>query len=143
GERSIMGPEGVARGGLQLRVVVPVNGMNHHTPLLGVAPDTRWLQVIEPVPELIARNANQVQEGVRDYQELALSRLGLRKLYGITLAMALLLAVFAAVDAALAVSRRLVRPSLALASGTQAVGVGDYSPLPEVHRTDEGGQLTR
>src|SRR5690606_19387458 len=66
GERSIMGPEGVARGGLQLRVVVPVNGMNHHTPLLGVARDTRWLQVIEPVPELIARNANQVQEGFRD-----------------------------------------------------------------------------
>ena len=129
--------------GLQLRVVVPINGMNHFAPVLGVAPDTRWLQVIEPVPEVIARNANQVQEGFRDYQELALSRLGLRKLYGITLTMALLLAVFASVVAALAISRKLVRPLLALASGTQAVGVGDYRPLPEPPRKDEVGQLTR
>lgn len=130
-------------GGLQLRVVVPIDGMNRYAQVLGVAPDTRWLQVIEPVPELIARNANQVQEGFRDYQELALSRLGLRKLYGITLTMALLLAVFAAVVAALAISRRLVRPLLALAGGTQAVGVGDYRPLPEPPRKDEVGQLTR
>lgn len=129
--------------GLQLRVVVPINGMNHYAPVLGVAPDTRWLQVVEPVPELIARNANQVQEGFRDYQELALSRLGLRKLYGITLTMALLLAAFAAVVAALAISRRLVRPLLALAGGTQAVGVGDYRPLPEPPQKDEVGQLTR
>lgn len=128
--------------GLRLRVVVPINAMNH-APLLGVSTDTRWLQVIEPVPETIARNANQVQEGFRDYQELALSRLGLRKLYGITLTMALLLAVFAAVVAALAISRRLVRPLLALAAGTQAVGVGDYRPLPEPPRKDEVGQLTR
>ena len=132
-----------ASGTLQLRVVVPINGMNHYAPVLGVSPDTRWLQVIEPVPDLIARNANQVQEGFRDYQELALSRLGLRKLYGITLTMALLLSVFAAVLAALAISRRLVRPLLALASGTQAVGVGDYRPLPEPRRKDEVGQLTR
>lgn len=128
---------------LQLRVVVPINGMNRFAPMLGVAPDTRWLQVVEPVPELIARNANQVQEGFRDYRELALSRLGLRKLYGITLTMALLLAVFAAVVAALAISRRLVRPLLALAGGTQAVGVGDYRPLPEPPQKDEVGQLTR
>jgi len=129
--------------GLQLRVVVPVNGLGTQAGLLGVATDTRWLQVIEPVPETIARNANQVQEGFRDYQELALSRLGLRKLYGITLTMALLLAMFAAVVAALAISRRLVRPLLALAAGTQAVGVGDYRPLPEPPRKDEIGQLTR
>lgn len=136
-------PESRLRGALQLRVVVPITGMNRYAPMLGVAPDTRWLQVIEPVPERIAHNASQVQEGFRDYQELALSRLGLRKLYGITLTLALLLAVFAAVVAALAISRRLVRPLLALASGTQAVGVGDYRPLPEPPRNDEIGQLTR
>src|SRR5690606_27605747 len=61
---------GRSRASLQLRVVVPINGMNHYAPMLGVSPDTRWLQVIEPVPEIIARNANQVQEGFRDYQEL-------------------------------------------------------------------------
>src|SRR5699024_5524801 len=44
---------------------------------------------------------------------------------------------------ALAVSRRLVRPLLTLAAGTQAVGVGDYRPLPEPPEKDEIGQLTR
>ena len=130
-------------GGLHLRVVVPINTLDRYTPALGVAPDTRWLQVIQSVPEQIARNANQVQQGFRDYQELALSRLGLRKLYGITLTLALILAVFAAVVVALAVSRRLVRPLLTLAAGTQAVGVGDYRPLPEPPEKDEIGQLTR
>ncbi|MGB3289858.1 MAG: ATP-binding protein [Burkholderiaceae bacterium] len=129
--------------GLHLRVVVPINTLDRLSSALGVSPDTRWLQVIEPVPEQIARNANQVQQGFRDYQELALSRLGLRKLYGITLTLALILSVFAAMVVALAVSRRLVRPLLTLAAGTQAVGVGDYRPLPEPPERDEVGQLTR
>lgn len=129
--------------GLHLRVVLPVRSLDRAQSALGVAPEIRWLQVIQPVPEQIARNANQVQQGFRDYQELALSRLGLRKLYGITLTLALILAVFAAVVVALALSRRLVRPLLTLAAGTQAVGVGDYRPLPEPPEKDEVGQLTR
>lgn len=132
-----------AWSGLHLRVVLPVRSLDRTTSALGMSPETRWVQVIQPVPEQIARNANQVQEGFRDYQELALSRLGLRKLYGITLTLALILAVFAAVVVALAVSRRLVRPLLTLAAGTQAVGVGDYRPLPEPPEKDEVGQLTR
>ncbi|MFC4202693.1 sensor histidine kinase [Candidimonas humi] len=137
-----LGPEDEGSG-LRLRIVIPINSMDRFSYALGVAPDTRWLQVIQPVPDQIAHNANQVQQGFRDYQELALSRLGLRKLYGITLTLALILAVFAAVVAALALSRRLVRPLLTLAAGTQAVGVGDYRPLPEPPEKDEVGQLTR
>jgi len=132
-----------AATGLHLRVVVPISMPERLASALGVSQDTRWLQVVEAVPEQIARNANQVQQGFRDYQELALSRLGLRKLYGITLTLALILAVFAAMVVALAVSRRLVRPLLSLAAGTQAVGVGDYRPLPEPPEKDEVGQLTR
>jgi nitrogen fixation/metabolism regulation signal transduction histidine kinase len=137
------GDRGPISGDLHLRVVVPINRADGLSAILGVAQDARWLQVIQPVPEQIAVNANLVQEGFRDYQELALSRLGLRKLYGITLTMALILALFAAVVAALAISRRLVRPLLTLAAGTQAVGVGDYRPLPEPPEKDEVGQLTR
>lgn len=140
-------PNGVATDpgstGLRLRVVLPISAPDRLSTALGIAADTRWLQVMQQVPDSIAVNANQVQQGFRDYQELALSRLGLRKLYGITLTLALILAVFAAVVAALAVSRRLVRPLLQLAAGTQAVGVGDYRPLPEPPEKDEIGQLTR
>src|SRR5699024_9862131 len=133
--------------GLRLRVVLPLafaNQSNRNTlGQHGVNPDKRWLQVIQPVPEKLARQANQVQQGYRDYQELALSRAGLGKLYRLTLTLALVLAVFAAVAAAIALSRRLVRPLLTLAGGTQAVGVGDYRPLPEPIANDEVGQLTR
>ena len=129
---------------LRLRVVVPLGNADIFSSMLGASQqENRWLQLVQPVPDQIARNANQVQQGFRDYQELALSRLGLRKLYGITLTLALILAVFAAIVVALALSRRLVRPLLRLAAGTQAVGVGDYRPLPELPAKDEIGQLTR
>ncbi len=136
--------DGPTRSGLHLRVIIPLNNASDRLGnAMGLSGEARWLQLIQAVPERIAHNANQVQQGFQDYQELALSRLGLRKLYGITLTLALILAVFAAVVMALAVSRRLVRPLLTLASGTQAVGVGDYRPLPEPPARDEVGQLTR
>ncbi|WAI84528.1 MULTISPECIES: sensor histidine kinase [Achromobacter] len=131
-----------AEGGLHLRVVIPLTGPERYDNLLGSS-EPRWLQLLQPVPEQIAHNANLVQQGFRDYQELALSRLGLRKLYGITLTLALLLAAFGAIAVALSLSKRLVRPLLSLAGGTQAVGVGDYRPLPEPPERDEVGQLTR
>ncbi len=129
---------------LILRVVVPIPdrlGLGDLDTLLRT--ETRYLQVIQPVPDNIAENANRVQQGFRDYQELALSRLGLRKLYGITLTLALLLAAFTAIVAAFALSARLVRPLLRLAAGTQAVSVGKFRQLPEPPARDEVGQLTR
>src|SRR5690606_25527324 len=49
-------------GDLHLRVVVPINRTDRYSAILGVAQDVRWLQVMQPVPEQIARNANLVQE---------------------------------------------------------------------------------
>ncbi len=130
-------------GALHLRVVIPLLPNERFDGLLGASTEPRWLQLLQPVPDQIAHNANLVQQGFRDYQELALSRLGLRKLYGITLTLALLVSVFTAIAVALSLSKRLVRPLLRLAAGTQAVGVGDYRPLPEPPERDEVGQLTR
>jgi len=130
-------------GALHLRVVIPLLPNERFDGLLGASAEPRWLQLVQPVPDQIAHNANLVQQGFRDYQELALSRLGLRKLYGITLTLALLVSVFTAIAVALSLSKRLVRPLLRLAAGTQAVGVGDYRPLPEPPERDEVGQLTR
>src|SRR3546814_10970321 len=55
--------------GLRLRVIIPINSMNQFSPLLGVAPDSQWLQVIQAVPEQIAHNANLVQKLARDYPD--------------------------------------------------------------------------
>lgn len=127
---------------LILRVIVPLgSGMNAVSAI--ASSEIRWLQLVKPVPEQIVSNDAEVREGYRDYQELALSRQGLRELFVVTLTLALLLAVFAAMAVALFLSKRLVQPLLALASGTQAVSVGDFRPLPEPPQKDEVGQLTR
>ncbi len=129
--------------GLQLRVIVPLSGPERNDVALGVNTESRWLQLLQPVSEKIARNVSEVQKGYLDYQELALSRQSLRNLFGVTLTLALLLAVFAAITVALYLSKRLVSPLLALASATQAVSAGDFTALPEPMSKDEVGQLTR
>ena len=140
GESLAAGPK---EAGMQLRVIVPLRGSDRADATLGVTSDLRWLQVLQPVPEKFARNASEVQAGYNDYQELALSRRSLRNLFGVTLTLAWLLAVFAAIAVGLYLSRRLVSPLLTLAAGTHAVSVGDYRPLPESLGQDEVGQLER
>ena len=129
--------------GLQLRVIVPVGSPERTETTLGVTSESRWLQLTQPVSDKIAQNAREVQKGYLDYQELALSRQSLRNLFAVTLTLALLLTVFASIAVALSLSKKLVRPLLTLASGTQAVSIGDFRPLPEPPSNDEVGQLTR
>lgn len=133
----------LGNAGLLLRVIVPVGSPERTEKTLGVTSESRWLQLIQPVSEKIAQNAREVQKGYLDYQELALSRQSLRNLFAVTLTLALLLTVFAAIAVALYLSQKLVRPLLTLASGTQAVSIGDFRPLPEPPSSDEVGQLTR
>lgn len=138
-----IGSSSPSANNIRIRIILPIVNNDRFSSSIGSSYDTKWLQIIQSVPDSIAHNANMVQQGFRDYQELALSRLGLRKMYGITLTLALIMAMFTAIVVALAISRRLVKPLLTLASGTQAVGVGDYRPLPEITGKDEVGQLTR
>jgi len=128
--------------GLILRVILPL-GSSAQTPGALVRSEVRWLQLIKAVPDELVMNAEEVREGYRDYQELALSREGLRQLFAVTLTLALLLAVFAAMAVALFISKRLVQPLLVLAAGTQAVSIGDFRALAEPPQNDEVGQLTR
>ena len=46
--------------------------------------------------------------GYRDYQELTLSRLGLKRIFGLTLTLALLLTLLSAIALAFVISERLV-----------------------------------
>lgn len=130
----------------RIRVIVPViaNQLRYDS-LLSTqsSSETYWLQVTRAVPENIAVNMNEVQQGIRDYEELSLSRTSLRRLFTITLTLALVMTVLASLAVALSLARRVVRPLLTLAEGTQAVAVGDYRPLPEPNVRDEITQLTR
>ena len=120
--------------GLLLRVVAPVN-------VLSLAEEPRALQLIQVVPQRLAQNAEVVQLGYREYQELVLGRVGLKRLYGITLTMTLLLSVLAALAAAFLLSEELSAPLIALVEGTRAVAQGDYSRRAAVSSSDELGLL--
>ena len=133
----------------QIRVIVPIfsNNARIDSSLTSLSSsgssEPYWLQLTRWIPDSVANNLNEVQNGYRDYEELALSRSGIRQLFGITLTMALLLTVFASLGIALAIARRLVEPLLTLAEGTQAVAAGDYRQIPEPELRDEVGQLSR
>ena len=104
--------------------------------------ETRVLQFTEPVPKQISRDEQTVQTVYRDYQELTLSRLGLKRLYGVTLTLSLLIVLLSAVSAAFLISDRLSSPLAALAKGTRAVAQGDFTQRHPVQSSDELGALT-
>ena len=120
---------------LALRVVLPVAG-------IALADEARFLQLRETVPAGLAKSAQAVEAAYRDYREIAVSRQGLRRIYIVTLTLALLMALFVAVSLAVILSSRLSAPLANLAQATQAVARGDFSQRPPVTSRDELGVLT-
>lgn len=121
---------------LVMRVVVPISSRQ-------LQADPLLLQVRAAVPELLAQSAERVQDLHLDYQELLQSRQGLKRIYLITLTLALLLAMSAAMAVAFMFARSFSAPLSILAEGTQAVAAGDYSPRQALPARDELGILTQ
>ena len=103
----------------------------------------RYLYVIQVLPQMLASNALAVQSAYREYQQRALARDGLRKMYIGTLTLTLILAVFGALLLAVALARQLAAPLLLLAEGMRQVARGDLSTKQVVASRDELGGLTR
>jgi nitrogen fixation/metabolism regulation signal transduction histidine kinase len=110
---------------------------------VGLANDVRFLQVTQAIPVALAANAIAVQEAYREYQERALARGGLRKMYIGTLTLSLFLAVFGAVLLAVVLGNQLAKPLLLLAEGVRQVALGDLTPKAALMGKDELGGLTR
>ncbi|PKO35644.1 MAG: PAS domain-containing sensor histidine kinase [Betaproteobacteria bacterium HGW-Betaproteobacteria-7] len=125
-----------AGGQLFLRVLVPVAARD-------MFEEPRILQLINPVPDSLAHDAEAVQAVYRDYQELQLARQGLTRIYALTLTLTMLVALFGAFALAYLMARRLAAPLYILAEGTQAVAQGDFSPRQAVYSGDELGVLTQ
>jgi nitrogen fixation/metabolism regulation signal transduction histidine kinase len=105
--------------------------------------EDRYLLLVKDMPESLSNNALSVQEAYIEYQEKALGRSGLRKMYIGTLTIALFLALFIAMTLALLLGRQLAYPLIMLLKGTKAVAEGDLSPRPEINTGDELGLLNR
>jgi len=112
-------------------------------PTVGLLTEPRVLQVTQQVPPALVANAIAVQEANREYQQRALGRDGLRRMYIGTLTLSLFLAVFGAVVLAIVLGNQLARPLLVLAAGVREVAAGDLSPKPALQGKDELGGLTR
>jgi nitrogen fixation/metabolism regulation signal transduction histidine kinase len=135
-QQTVPSIEAIPERGLYLRVIVPVN-------VLTIADDIRILQVLQKVPTAIAQDAQLVEAGYKDYQELQFSRNGLKQIFGLTLTLAMLLTLFSALALAFVLSEKLSAPLSALAEATRAIAKGDYSKLNPVKSRDEFGVLTQ
>ncbi len=113
------------------------------TASVGLLAEPRFLQATMRMPQVVVANALAVQEANREYQERALARGGLRRMYIGTLTLSLFLAVFGAVLLAVLLGRQLARPLLVLAEGVREVASGNLSPKAVLQTSDELGGLTR
>ncbi|MGL4574333.1 MAG: ATP-binding protein [Burkholderiaceae bacterium] len=132
------GTEAAASGPLRMRVVLPLAAGS----VIALNTEPRYLQVLQPVPAALAQNAESVRAGYQDYKELSLAREGLSRMYGLTLTLALLLAMFASISIAFLLANAMSAPLLTLADGTRAVASGDFRPLPLPPANDELSLLT-
>jgi nitrogen fixation/metabolism regulation signal transduction histidine kinase len=110
---------------------------------IGLLTEPRYLQIVQVLPVSLVTNALAVQDAYKEYQERALARSGLRKMYIGTLTLSLFLAVFGAVLLSVLLGNQIVRPLLVLADGVAQVAAGDLRPKAALQTRDELGGLTR
>ena len=122
----------------RIRAVVAVNAR-----AIGLIGEPRLLQAVQPLPTALVTHALAVQEANREYQERALGRDGLRRMYISTLTLSLFLSVFGAVLLAVALGKQLATPLLMLADGVRQVAAGDLRPKVMLKGRDELVGLTR
>jgi nitrogen fixation/metabolism regulation signal transduction histidine kinase len=122
----------------RIRVLVPLAASG-----IGLNPEARYLLVSKALPRNLVANALAVDTANREYQERALARVGLKRMYIGTLTLSLFLAVFAAVLLAVVLGNQLARPLLVLAEGVSQVAAGDLTPKLAMQGKDELGGLTR
>lgn len=126
--------ETVPDQGFYLRVVVPVN-------VLAINEDLRALELLQPVPVELTENAERVDSAWRNYQELIRARVGLKRVYGLTLTLTLLLTLLSALALAFSLSQYLGVALGQLADTAAAVGRGDFTRFAKVQTKDELGTL--
>jgi nitrogen fixation/metabolism regulation signal transduction histidine kinase len=127
---------GAEQGRIKVLVLIPQWS-------LALDEDRRLLQVVQELPPTLVNNALEVQAAYREYQERALAREGLRRMYIGTLTLSLFMAVLGAILLAVLLGNQLARPLLLLAHGMRQVAAGDLRPKLALQGKDELGGLTR
>ncbi|GAB3367383.1 MULTISPECIES: sensor histidine kinase [Giesbergeria] len=131
-------PNLASRREVRIKAIALVNSSS-----VGLLAEQRFLQVTVPLAPVLLANALAVQEANREYQERALAREGLRRMYIGTLTLSLFLAVFTALLLAILLGNQLARPLLVLAEGVREVAAGNLRPKVVLQGHDELDGLTR
>ncbi len=105
--------------------------------------EPRYLLLVKALPPDLVADALAVTQANREYQERALAREGLKRMYIGTLTLSLFLAVFGGVLLAVILGTQIARPLLLLADGVRQVAAGDLRPKPVLRGRDELDGLTR
>ena len=152
GDTLFEAPENTSNSDLRVRVIVPIPTL-HNTNITSLNtssllsspdfPDQFFLQITQPIEKNVALNASKLVAGYRDYQQSTYSRQSMATLYGLTLSLIVLFAVFASIGAALSFARKTVSPVMQLEKGTKRVSTGDFMPIREFPGGDEINILTR
>jgi nitrogen fixation/metabolism regulation signal transduction histidine kinase len=132
-------PASAASGAARVRALAPLPSTDFSLR----ADERRYLLVSVGLPPTLVANALLVQAAYSEYQQRALARDGLRRMYVGTLSLALVLAVFASVLLAIVLGNQLARPLVLLADGVRQVAAGDLRAKPVSAARDELGGLTR
>ncbi len=122
----------------RIKALVLVNSSS-----FGALSESRYLLAVKSLPSTLMANALAVTQANREYQERALARDGLRRMYIGTLTLSLFLAVFGGVLLAVVLGNQIVRPLLLLADGVREVAAGDLTPKATLRGKDELEGLTR
>ncbi len=125
-------------GNVRIKALVRVSSSG-----LGTLGEPRFLLVVKLLPASLVSNALAVTQANREYQERALARDGLRRMYIGTLTLSLFLAVFGSVLLAVLLGNQIARPLLLLADGVREVAAGDLSPKTALRGNNELDGLTR
>jgi nitrogen fixation/metabolism regulation signal transduction histidine kinase len=127
-----------ATSNVNIKALVPLA-----TSVLGLNAEPRYLLVTKVLPKELIANATAVEAANREYQERALARQGLKRMYIGTLTLSLFLAVFGAVLMAVVLGNQIAKPLLVLTEGVSQVAAGDLTPKLAMQGRDELGGLTR
>jgi nitrogen fixation/metabolism regulation signal transduction histidine kinase len=131
------------QGQARIRVLALLPSASVRLGLSGGGSTERFLMVVQRIPIGVLSNALAVQNASSEYQQRALERDGLRRMYLGTLTLVLVLAVFAALLLAVTLGNQLARPLLMLADGVRQVAAGDLSAKAALGARDELSGLTR
>ncbi len=128
--------EPVRNEGFFIRVVIEIPDT-----VSQITGEKRLFQALYPVSDRLNTLSQSVQSAFAAYKELSYLRDDLKHSFILTLSLALVLNILAAIIVAVISARRLAEPVRILVDGTQAVATGDYAKRLPVTTKDELGKL--